>query len=443
MKQRTIKNSVRYSGIGLHTGNQTTLEFKPALPDTGIRFVRTDLNPPVEIKADVDHVVDTVRGTTIGTDNVIVHTVEHVLAAVAGLGIDNLIIELNANEPPVGDGSSIPFVETLRQAVVIDQDVPKKYFSVDEPIWVTCGGGTYLVILPDKDFRISYTVDYNHPILKSQYETFNFSDGVFEREIASARTFCFLHEVEMLQKQGLIKGGSLDNAVVIGDDTILNDQLRYPTEFVRHKILDLVGDLYLLGQPVKGHLVAVKSGHSANVAFVKRLRQYATERANGKSVSTPQTIKPKITSKTLELPLEAQQIQNILPHRYPFLFVDRIIELDDDRIAIGLKNVSINEFFFEGHFPGHPIMPGVLIVEAMAQVAGVLMLHKTENHGKLAYLLGIDNAKFRKKVVPGDQLRFKAEIKKIKGKTGKVQGYAYVDDKIVAEAELTFSLVEP
>lgn len=434
-KQKTIKTPVQYSGIGLHTGSQTIMTFKPAEPNTGVRFVRVDVNPPVEVKVDVEHVVDTVRGTTLGINEIRVHTVEHVLAALAGLGIDNLIIELDANEPPVGDGSAVPFVDILNKAGVVEQDVPRRFFTVQEPVWLTLDNGTQLVVLPDKDFRITYTVDYNHPFLKSQYGTFAIFDGVFEREIAPARTFCFDSEVDMLKGQGLIRGGSKDNAVVISEKGILNDEaLRFENEFVRHKILDLIGDLYLLGQPIKGHLVAVKSGHTSNVALVRKLREYAAQNGNSKSVAKTLTVKA---------PLNINQIQEILPHRYPFLFVDRILELVENKSAVGIKNVTMNEPFFEGHFPGHPVMPGVLIVEAMAQVAGVLMLSKTETRGKLAYLLGIDNAKFRRAVRPGDQLRFEVEVKKIKGRTGKIQGYASVEGKTVAEAEMTFSLVEP
>jgi UDP-3-O-[3-hydroxymyristoyl] N-acetylglucosamine deacetylase / 3-hydroxyacyl-[acyl-carrier-protein] dehydratase len=434
-KQKTIKTSVQYSGTGLHTGSRSTMTFKPAEPNSGVRFLRSDLNPQVEIKVDVEHVVDTVRGTTLGIGEVRVHTVEHVLAALAGLGIDNLIIELDANEPPVGDGSAVPFVEILNRAGIVEQDTPRRFFSVQEPVWLTLDNGTQLMILPDKDFRITYTVDYNHPILKSQYGTFTIFDGVFEREIAPARTFCFDNEVDMLKEQGLIRGGSKENAIVIGSKGILNDDsLRFENEFVRHKILDLIGDLYLLGQPIKGHLVAVKSGHTSNVALVKKLREYAANHGNSKSIAKTISVKA---------PLNITQIQSILPHRYPFLFVDRILELVENKSAVGIKNITINESFFEGHFPGHPVMPGVLIVEAMAQVAGVLMLHKAETRGKLAYLLGIDNAKFRRAVRPGDQLRFEVEVKKIKGRTGKIQGYAFVEGKTVAEAEMTFSLVEP
>ena len=435
-KQRTIKQSAVYSGVGLHTGNETTITFKPAPENYGIRFVRTDLDHAPEIPCDIDHVIDITRGTTLGNNSVKVHTVEHILAALAGLSIDNLRIEVNANEPPVADGSSLPFVEKLQEAGVVEQDAEKRYFELKEPLWLTFSEDVYLVILPANDLKITYTVSYQHPLLKSQFASFIVNNGVFAKEIAPARTFCFLHEVEELRQQGLIKGGNLNNAVVIGDDTILNDTLRFDNEFVRHKILDLIGDLYLLGQPIKGHVIVVKSGHASNVKLVQKLRQIAKRQAVTPIPKHPPIPRPVIA------PLDIRRIQQILPHRYPFLLVDRILELEEDKRAVGIKNVTANEHFFVGHFPGHPVMPGVLLIEAMAQVAGVLMLSKSDNEGKLAYILGIDNAKFRKTVVPGDQLRFEVEVKRLKGKTGKVQTYAYVEGKVVAEAELTFSVVE-
>ena len=436
-KQRTIKQPAVYSGVGLHTGNETTITFQPAPPNSGLRFVRTDLDQAPEIPCDIDHVIDITRGTTLGNDSIKVHTVEHILAAIAGLSIDNLRIEVNANEPPVADGSSLPFVQKLQEAGVIEQDAPKRYFELKEPLWLSFEDDVYLVILPANELKITYTVSYEHPLLKSQFASFEVNNGVFASEIAPARTFCFLHEVELLRQQGLIKGGTLNNAVVIGDDTILNDTLRFDNEFVRHKILDLIGDLYLLGQPIKAHLIVVKSGHASNVKLVQKLRQLAKRREVSAGISRPASLPQPVSA-----PLDIRRIQQILPHRYPFLLVDRILELVEDKRAVGIKNVTANEHFFVGHFPGHPVMPGVLLIEAMAQVAGVLMLSKSGNEGKLAYILGIDNAKFRKTVVPGDQLRVEVEVKRLKERTGKVQTYAYVEDKVVAEAELTFSLVD-
>lgn len=436
-KQRTIKQSAIYSGIGLHTGNETTITFRPAPVNTGIRFIRTDLDHNPEIPCDIDHVIDITRGTTLGNDSVKVHTVEHILSAIAGLSIDNLLIEVNANEPPVADGSALPFVERLQEAGIVEQDAPKRYFDLREPLWLSFADDVYLVILPANELKITYTVSYQHPLLKSQLASFVVNNGVFAKEIAPARTFCFLHEVEILRQQGLIKGGNLNNAVVVGDDTILNDTLRFENEFVRHKILDLIGDLYLLGQPIKAHLVVVKSGHASNVKLVQKLRQLGKRHTMSTEISRVPALSHPVTA-----PLDIRRIQQILPHRYPFLLVDRILELEEDKRAVGIKNVTANEQFFQGHFPGHPVMPGVLLIEAMAQVAGVLMLSKSDNEGKLAYILGIDNAKFRKTVVPGDQLRFEVEVKRLKERTGKVQTYAYVEDKVVAEAELTFSLIE-
>ncbi len=446
-KQRTIANSAELSGVGLHSGSMTRLVFKPAEPNTGVRFVRVDLSPPVVVPALVEYVIDTDRGTTIAVGDAKVMTIEHVLAAVAGLGIDNLIIELDNHEPPVLDGSSLPFVDLLCQCGLEEQTPPKRYVHVEEPIWLSVNSDTHLVVLPDDDFNITYTVDYSHPMLKSQYGSFTIDREVFQREIAPSRTFCFMHEVDALRSKGLIKGGSFDNAVVIGEDSILSGNLRFDDEFVRHKILDLIGDLYLLGYPMKAHLVVTRSGHTFNVALVKKLRQYLQEKskhtrlatvkapADGKKDPVPEPWHPNG-----EFPLDIHQIQKILPHRYPFLMVDKILEMGEKRV-VGIKNVTINEPFFQGHFPGHPIMPGVMIIECMAQVCGVLMLSQYGNEGKLAYILGVDQAKFRHRVVPGDQIRVEIEVKKARGKTGKALGYAYVEGKVVAEAEMTFALV--
>jgi len=345
-----------------------------------------------------------------------VHTVEHVLAAIAGLSIDNLIVEINANEPPVVDGSAMPF------------------FEISEPIYLSLDG-VMLAVFPHPGFHVSFTLNYDHPALKSQFGSFEITEDIFKKEIAQARTFCFLQEVESLQEQGLIKGGSLDNAVVIGDESIPVDTLRYETEFVRHKILDLVGDFYLLGTPIKGHIVAIKSGHALNVRMVRRLKRVRKKN----KLAAIHTTQENVLEEKKELDIEG--IQKIIPHRYPFLLVDKIIETDGDKRIVGLKNISLNEPFFEGHFPGRPVMPGVLVVESMAQVAGVLLLSKPENKGKLAYFMGIDGVRFRQPIAPGDQLRIEIVVERVKSKTGKVKAKAIVDGKIACEADLMFAFV--
>ena len=445
-KQRTLATSAQYSGIGLHTGNHTTVTFKPAEANTGICFVRTDLPEPVVIPATVENVTLTLRGTTLGIGDVIVHTVEHVMASLHGLGVDNAIVEIDSNEPPAGDGSALPFVEAILSAGIVEQNAIRRYINVEQPIWLS-DKDTHLVVLPDDDFKITFTVDYHHPLLKSQYGSFTIDKETFQREIAPARTYGFLSEVEELKAQGLIKGGSLDNAVVIADDRILNDHLRFDDEFVRHKILDLIGDMFLIGHPLKCHLVVARSGHKSNVELAKKLRKYMDDKTKQTRLVTakaqpevPELPKVNVSLPT-ELPITQDFIQKILPHRYPFLLVDKIVEMEDMR-AVAVKCVTVNEPFFQGHFPGHPIMPGVLIIEAMAQATGVLMLAKPEHANKLAYLMGVESAKFRRPVVPGDQLKLEVVVVKAKGRSGKAKGTATVDGKVVAEAEMTFALIE-
>jgi len=430
--QTTLAKPVSFSGIGLHTGNKVTLKFNPAPINTGIKFVRTDIEGKPEIPALVTNVKDISRGTTIGVGDVKIHTVEHILAAVTGMGIDNIIIEVDSNEPPVADGSSLPFFEALKKAGTNIQGEPRQYYELTQPVSLY-HNDMYVVIIPADEYRVSFTVSYDHPLLGCQYESFVISPESFEREIASARTFCFENEVETLKKQGLIKGGSLDNAVVIGEKKILNE-LRYPDEFVRHKMLDIIGDLTLLGKPLKAHVMAIKSGHALNIKVAQKLHQMQQRpKQTGMKVK-----KNLVVGKELDI----NAIKEILPHRYPFLMVDRIIDMEADKRAVGIKNVSANEHFFEGHFPGHPIMPGVLIVEALAQVAGVLMLGKEENMGKIAYFMSIDKVKLRKPVLPGDQLILEVEMLKIKSRTGLVAGKAYVNDNVVTEAEFKFAVVE-
>jgi UDP-3-O-[3-hydroxymyristoyl] N-acetylglucosamine deacetylase/3-hydroxyacyl-[acyl-carrier-protein] dehydratase len=429
--QTTIGAEVSLSGTGLHGGMKSTLVFKPAEPNTGIRFVRMDLEGCPEIKVHPSSAVqagDNSRRTVLRSGDVEIGTVEHVLAAVRGLGLDNVRIEIDSPEPPEPDGSGAPFVEVLRKAGRVEQDRARRYIRISRPLTVS-EGGVELVALPHDGLRITYTLDYHHPLIGTQHASFDLTGEVFEKEIAPARTFSLLREVEILRERGLIKGGSLENSVVVGDDRLMNDgPLRFPNEFVRHKILDLMGDLSLLGRPVKGHIISVKSGHSTNIRMVKMIDEKFGGGGN------------KLAGRHVrDVPsnLNIEQIMEIMPHRYPMLLVDRILELEEGKRVVGIKNVTINEPFFAGHFPGHPIMPAVLIVEAMAQTGGVLLLSMVEHpKEKLVYFMAIDKAKFRKPVMPGDQVRFELELVKLKMSTCKMKGKAYVGEDLVAEAEL-------
>ena len=432
--QRTIAEPRAFSGIGLHTGNLTTITFKPAPPDSGVTFYRTDMPGRPSIRAEIDQVVDVSRGTTIGNGEVRVHTVEHVLAAIVGMGIDNLNVDVDANETPVGDGSSLPFMTVLKKAGIVEQDQERKYIKIEEPVYYRNGDVT-LSVLPADELRVTMTIAFDHVAIGTQYASFTITPETFESEIASARTFCFLREVKMLQDQGLIRGGTLENAVVIGDESILNDNLRYPDEFVRHKVLDLLGDLFLLGRPVKGHVVGVKSGHAMHVKFAQQIKK-ALMNGNAQSGTLKRLRKPRP-----QPALNVNKIMKVLPHRFPFLLVDRIISFTPGEHALGIKNVTINEPFFQGHWPKNPVMPGVLIIEAMAQVSSVLIFGLDgESTGRQAFFLGIDNAKFRRTVVPGDQIVIESTMKRLRRNACRVKAVARVDDEIVAEAEMTFAL---
>jgi UDP-3-O-[3-hydroxymyristoyl] N-acetylglucosamine deacetylase/3-hydroxyacyl-[acyl-carrier-protein] dehydratase len=461
-KQRTIKNPVSYSGIGLHTGNSSTITFHPAPENYGYKFIRTDLEDNNVIPALVDYVVDLSRGTTLGIGDVKVHTVEHVLAALRGLQIDNCRIELSGKEPPVGDGSSKPYVETLLQAGFEEQNAKREYFIVDETIRYTNEDkGVDIVALPLDDFRVTVMIDYYNPALGSQHTGLFNLEKEFVDEFSSARTFCFLTEVESLYDQGLIKGGKIENALVIvdkdmdddslkkfqtmfnlpkdlilGKSGILNDtELRYKNEPARHKLLDMLGDLSLAGVNIKAQVLAARPGHASNIEFAKKIRAAYLKKKPIKKVEDYNVSKPIYN---------IYDLLDYMPHRYPFLLIDKIVDYDPENDSIvGIKNVTVNEPFFTGHFPEYPVMPGVLICEAMAQTGCIILLNKLEDVKKiLVFFMGIKNAKFRKPVIPGDQLLMDLKMIGKKLNTYFFKGTAYVDGNVVAEAEIQAAVVD-
>jgi UDP-3-O-[3-hydroxymyristoyl] N-acetylglucosamine deacetylase/3-hydroxyacyl-[acyl-carrier-protein] dehydratase len=431
--QRTIATQVVYEGVGLHTGARGTMRFTGAPTDHGVRFVRVDLpgRPEVRVRPENAHFDPAAgRRTILQSDGVQIHTMEHALAAVAGLGIDNLEIEVDTMEvPEPADGSAAPIATLLSRAGLVDQDRPKRHIKVTKPVsWKQ--GEIELSALPYHGFKITFGIDYDHPLIGRQTISFDIDDQTFMREIAPARTFVLERDLEALRSAGWIRGGRIESAVVVGKDKILNPEpLRFPDEFVRHKVLDLLGDLFLLGGPLLGHVTAFRSGHQSHVEFIKHLKR---------SLPLPGR-RPGGSPEEWDI----TAVMDILPHRYPFLLVDRILRIEEGHSIEGIKNVTINEPFFQGHFPGHPIMPAVLILEAMAQVGGLLLLNSVEDpNDKLMYFMGIDGAKFRRPVVPGDQLRFKLSLLKLRKGTSKMRGEAYVDDQLVAEAELLATVVD-
>ena len=457
-KQQTIKKSVTLSGVGLHTGVQTTMTFLPAKPNHGIKFQRVDLPGAPIIDADCDNVVDVSRGTTIEQSGARISTIEHTLAALVGLEIDNVLIEVDGPEAPIMDGSSLPFVQVLKSAGAEEQNALRDFYEVQDSIFYReASRNVEIAALPLDDYRVTVMIDYNSPVLGSQHASIT-NIRQFEKEIASCRTFCFLHELEMLYKNNLIRGGDLNNAIVIVDrvveeyelehiakmlnkpkvevkkEGILNNiELRYNNEPARHKLLDIIGDLALAGRPLKAQILAARPGHAANVAFAKKLKKAMAE-TDKKGIPRYNPTLPPV--------MDIKQITKFLPHRYPFLLIDKIIYLDRETVA-GVKNVSMNEPFFQGHFPGNPVMPGVLIVEAMAQIGGILVLNTVpdpENY--LTLFLGINEVRFRKIVAPGDSLVMQCDLlAPIKRGIAKMYGRAYVGNTLVCEGTMTASIV--
>lgn len=455
--QQTLKRPVSYSGIGLHSGNKVNLTLLPAPPNSGFRFRRVDLEGNPELEARVENVVDCQRSTTLGKGSLKVQTVEHVLAALAGAGATNAIIEIDANEPPIADGSAREFARLIREAELLPQPDTFEPIRITAPLDIR-SGESQMAVFPHNGFKITCTsADKNGRF--TQFYSIELNPESWAKELSHARTFCFYEEIEQLIRHGLIKGGSLENAIVIRDDAVLtNEPLRYPEEFVRHKMLDIVGDLSLLGRPLHAHIIAVKPGHAANVELARAILAQ-----NRKPIEAAQTFAPPPPQPDRTAPapraeaaapakpadsivvdgatLDIMGVLKVLPHRPPFLMVDAVTKIAGNTI-IAKKNLTIGEPFFDGHFPGYPIMPGVLQLEAIAQVAGILMMRQAENAGKLAYFMSAEDVKWRKPVRPGDTLIVSVEMTKSRGKIGKARGVCTVEGEIVSEANVTFMLID-
>jgi UDP-3-O-[3-hydroxymyristoyl] N-acetylglucosamine deacetylase/3-hydroxyacyl-[acyl-carrier-protein] dehydratase len=444
LQQQTLNRPASFSGTGLHSGNRVNMTVLPAPPNSGVRFRRVDLDGKPEIEARVENVSETNRSTTLAKGNIKIHTVEHVLAAFAGCGIDNAVIELDANEPPIADGSAREFCKMIQAAGIVPQNEKREPYTVSEPIELEMGE-TVMTLFPDEGFKLTCTSTDKQGRFTQFYST-EVTPKTWERDLAHARTFCFYEEIEFLIKNGLIRGGSLENAVVIRDDAVLTTEpLRYTDEFVRHKMLDILGDLSLLGRPIHGHLVAVKPSHAANCEFVRQIVAQIQKPLRTAQTFAPPPTKPATSASapgeeiTGDGAMGIEDVMKLLPHRYPFLMVDKILKIEGNHI-VGAKNVSINEGYFQGHFPSHPIMPGVLQLEAIAQVAGILLLKSVELTNQVAYFMSAEDVKWRKPVLPGDTLIIDVEMTKIRGRIGKAKGVCKVGSEIVSEANVTFML---
>ncbi|QIA06999.1 bifunctional UDP-3-O-[3-hydroxymyristoyl] N-acetylglucosamine deacetylase/3-hydroxyacyl-ACP dehydratase [Draconibacterium halophilum] len=456
VKQKTLKNSFKIEGKGLHTGVNVTMNFLPATENHGFKFKRVDLENQPIIDADVDLVVDTSRGTLLEKNGARIGTIEHALAALVGMDLDNVLVEVNNEEAPIIDGSSKYFVEAIEKAGIVEQEADRDYFEISEKVELFDEkSGSHIIALPDNDYSLNVMISFPSAVLNNQYATLE-SIKDFKTEIAGCRTFVFLREIEFLLSHNLIKGGDLNNAIVIIDKEISQEELdhladltnharvevkpqgilnnldlHFDNECARHKLLDVIGDLALLGKHIKGRIIASKPGHGPNTMFAKALKKQLKKEADAAPKCNPND----------EPLMDVNRIRELLPHRYPFLMVDKVVCIQDDEI-IGVKNVTVNEPFFQGHFPDEPIMPGVLLVEAMAQCGGLLVLNKQE--GQFAtYFIRIDNVKFRKKVVPGDTLIFKLKLTSpIRRGIANMKGTTYIGDKVIAEGEFMAQIVK-
>ncbi len=433
--QKTIRKPISLEGKGIHSGKLVHISLKPAPAKSGIRFTRTDIDRSEQVAASVENVhQDHGRQTSIGTKRWKILTIEHLMATLHGLQVDNLLIEVDSEELPALDGSSKLYADEILKAGLEEQDAVREYLNLTIPIFIQ-GKDYSLALFPASELSISYTLSYGHSDLSEQFYTTLITPEIFQKEIAPARTFCLKEEAEMLRKSGYGKGADFDNTLVFENNKPMNNQLRFPNEACRHKILDLLGDLYLVGQPFKAHVIACRTGHAQNYELVQKLYDLRLTAARSVPAACNQPISE--SGKCGQA-----MIKKILPHRDPFLFIDQILEMEPGKRIVGIKKVKPTEFFFQGHFPGHPVMPGVLIIEALAQCGGFLMLSKPENLGKIAYFMTIEKAKFRKPVFPGEELRLEAEVIRDRIRTGECSGRAYVGENLVCEASVRFAVVE-